>query len=496
MTSRTDDYLAIMERTMRAWAAPPVTAPPAAAQTSYTTPGGPSNPAAAAASSSNSGSVVGVEKSQRVLQFIAQNRNPGTSRAYETGWKGFASYLLREGVSESAITAWDVADYLRERVEVQGVAASTMGGDRAAIADRLKHTPLKDVVHHRVVADMMAVLRTQAAPSRPKQHMSAELMREMLLAHEKAGPSGKANAWLRERDLFLMLIMMMAFLRESEAVALTRKDVLLKKLRVDGKERSVLHVYVARSKTDQAGEGHVVLLGANDADPLCCPVRRFRRYTAVLDEHAKGAETFFPKVDGGAMAAGTPCGIVQRAVREANEEAERQGCGQERWGDPESYGSHSLRRGGVTTARANGVSMLDIQKHGRWKSLTVFSYVGSTAAEQLAVTNSFLAANQAPATVEDQIPSDHAHALRAAAAGSAAKTGRGVKRAAAAVASAAMSVDERVEDELLEAACDQGWRESDEEQSDGEERQKGGRRQPGRGAKKSRSGVKGQNKKH
>ena len=473
MSSRTDDYLAVMERAMRAFAAPPQPALVLSPQPTWPV----ANSAATVERTSSVSSATAPssgEKSTRVLQFIAQNRNPGTSRAYETGWRGFASYLRREGVAEDAISPWDVADYLRERVEVQGVAASTMGGDRAAIADKLKHTPLRDVVQHRVVAEMMAVLRTQAAPSRPKQHMSAELMREMLQTHEAAGPSGRVNAWLKERDLFLMLLMMMAFLRESEAVALTRKDVLLKKLRVDGKEKMVLHVYVQRSKTDQAGEGYVVLLGANDADPLCCPVRRFRRYCKVLDEHAGGADVLFPKVDGGAMAAGTPCGIVQRAVREANEEAARQGCGEERWGDPDAYGSHSLRRGGVTTARANGVSMLDIQKHGRWKSLTVFSYVGTTAAEQLAVTNSFLAANQVePAGGE--VPSDAAHALRAAGAKSG---GRGVKRAAAAVAAAALSVDERVEDGLLEAACDQGWRESDEEEQSDSESQGQRRRSP------------------
>lgn len=472
MSSRMDDYIAIMERAMRAVTAPQ---PAAAASRQIVHVPQPASSAATTPLAPPSG-----DKAQRVLQYIAQNRNPGTSRAYETGWKGFTSYLQREGLSEDAISPWDVADYLRERVEVQGVAAATMGGDRAAIADRLKHTALKDVVHHRVVAEMMAVLRTQAAPSRPKQHMSAELMRELLQTHDAAGPSGKANAWLKERDLFLMLLMMMAFLREGEAVALTRKDVLLKKLRVDGKERLVLHVYVARSKTDQIGAGHVVLLGANDADPLCCPVRRFRRYTKVLDEHAGGAEVLFPKVDGGAMAPGTPCGIVQRAVREANDEAERQGCGAERWGDPDTYGSHSLRRGGVTTARANGVSMLDIQKHGRWKSLTVFSYVGTTPAEQLAVTNSFLAANQAEPQA-DEVPSDDAHALRAA--GSGKKTGRGVKRSAAAVAAAALSVDERVEDQLLDAACDQGWRESDEEEQSDDERPGRERRQPKRSAK-------------
>jgi hypothetical protein len=64
-----------------------------------------------------------------------------------------------------------------------------------------------------------------------------------------------------------------------------------------------------------------------------------------------------------------------------------------RWGEPSTYGSHSLRRAGVTAARQNGVSMLDIQRHGRWKSLVVFAYVRQSAEERLVVTQHFLATN-------------------------------------------------------------------------------------------------------
>ena len=138
------------------------------------------------------------------------------------------------------------------------------------------------------------------------------------------------------------------------------------------------------------------------------------------------------------MAASTPNHVLKKAINRANEAAEQRGLGVLRWGAAEAYGSHSLRRGGVTLARANGVSMLDIQQHGRWKSLTVFAYVGATESERIAVTQSFLsqevrqltiqqaetphaaAAQQAvaaakPARVRrDEKPSDAARALRAA----------------------------------------------------------------------------------
>lgn len=399
-----------------------------------------STPAAAA---SGPRAAQSMTKQQEVLEFIAQNRNIGTSRAYASGWAGFARYLEREGINQKDITEWAVADYLRERVTVHGVAASTMSSDRSAIADKLKHTVHKDIMQSAVVAEMMSVLRTQAAPSKPKQHMSAALMRELIVAHDQAGPSGGANAWLKERDIFLMLLMMMAFLRESEAVALTLNDVELKAVRLaSGATQQVIHVFVARSKTDQAKVGHVVLLGV-DNDATVCPVRRYAIYRAAVAAAGVESEQFFPTVSGTAMSSNTPCGIVQRAVRQANTVAEASGFGANRWGEPESYGSHSLRRGGVTTARANGVSMLDIQKHGRWKSLTVFSYVGTTAEEQLAVTNGFLGTATAVEAPEDEVPSKQSHVMRAAAATSVKTAGkRSRKRRAAAAESESESGSE------------------------------------------------------
>ena len=426
--------------------------------------------AAAATSCSSGGSSGGLSKAEQMRAYISANRNRGTSRAYASGWSGFAQYLAANRLSELSFGAEDVADYLRMRVDDMGVKFSTLSGDRAAISDRVKHTPLAGITNSQLVIDMLAVLKTRAEPSKPKQHVSAELMRELIDLHEAAlqlpTQQGKGPSWLRERDIFLLLVMMMGMLRESEAVALQLRHCKERELLVDGKKRIVLNILIPRSKTDQEGKGQMVLLSEDGANPLCCPVRRYRRYLEARQLAGLQSEWLFALVDGGRMSESTPNHVLKSAIVRANSAAEARQLGPFRWGAPEAYGSHSLRRGGVTLARANGVSMLDIQKHGRWKSLTVFAYVGTTESERVAVTESFLrtveqqqlqqeeeAASAAPKRVIDEEPSEEARALRAAAAPSSTVKGKNSSAAAAAAAAAVASCSESDSDSDGESAA-------------------------------------------
>src|SRR5680860_71028 len=222
----------------------------------------------------------GKSKEDAVLSYIAKNRNKGTSDKYSSAWTMFERYLTKRNKSQADMDEFDIADYLRERVEDQGVAATTMSGDRSAIADRLKNGPLRELCNAKVVSDMMSVLRTVATVSKPKQHMSAELMRELVNAHDARGPTGNEHEWIRERNLFLMLLMMLAFLRQSEAVALLVEDVEVKLLMIGGVPQRVLHVFIARSKTDQARAGHVTLLGAS-SDASFCSIARLERLSLI-----------------------------------------------------------------------------------------------------------------------------------------------------------------------------------------------------------------------
>jgi integrase len=299
------------------------------------------------------------------------------------------------------------------------VAYATVQGDLAAISSRWRFDPQrKAALQSQVIADVMAVLRTRAAPSKAKRHVEAALMRAIIEQHDKssavAGSAASTSSarsgtsWLDARNVLLAQLMMAGMLRESEAVELRVEDVEVKAVSVQGAsgaaadQRTVrtLQVFIAKSKTDKAKEGAVVIIGEDSGNPQLCPVERFLSYRASVQAAGIVSDFLFPSHKGQQLAPTTPCSIVQRLVEAANRVAEQQGRGPAAWGDPMEYGSHSLRRGGVSAARANGVSMLDIQRHGRWKSLTVFSYVGTTVAGQLAVTRAFLSIAQGERVVD------------------------------------------------------------------------------------------------
>ena len=54
--------------------------------------------------------------------------------------------------------------------------------------------------------------------------------------------------------------------------------------------------------------------------------------------------------------------------------------------NPNSYGMHSLRRGGVVAAWGAGVELKKIKAHGRWKSDAVRAYMQATLPIKLSVT--------------------------------------------------------------------------------------------------------------
>ena len=363
-------------------------------------------------------------KSTRMFQWIRENQNSNTRRTYDSGFRGFQSYLQQEGIERSEILPVDIADYLRQRLEQDGVAASTIAGDRAAIADALKYEPnveMRTMHLAPIVCDTMKLCMTKAAQSQPKQHVSAQLMKEIVdyyMLSDKLctnlcliTPSSQVSTqmWMNERNVCLMLVMMTAMLRESEAVALKLEDVFFQEeangvgavselsmsaaaavpfnhVAWVGPKLSQVALMIRQSKTDQRKIGADVLLAVNWAVPNLCPVRRLQHYLVTCQKANIRSEYLFCKADGTQLANSTPCGIVQRVVEELNQWAQTKGEGSEKWGPAQLYGSHSLRRGGVTEARLSGVDMFDIKQHGRWKSMAVYGYVGPTVNEKLGVT--------------------------------------------------------------------------------------------------------------
>ena len=328
-----------------------------------------------------------VSKEVAMQEWVRLNGNPNTRRTYESGWRGFERYLEEERTTLDRLRPCDIADYLRLRFEQGGVAASTIAGDRAAIGDGLKNTAARGMHLDPLVKSAMRICMNKAAQSKPKQHVSAELMRALVQQLD-----AKTDAdWMDHRNVALLLTMMMGMLRESEAVEIRMEDVQVTYAEQaaaasgPGVAESV-RIEIRGSKTDQAKKGASVILAANNDDASMCPVRRLHHYIEARLRAGVITHYLFSKNDGSAMAKSTPCGIVQRMVGEANNIALRTEGVEEKWGAPDVYGSHSLRRGGVTEARASGVEMLEIQRHGRWKSMAVWGYVGPTDTQRMQVT--------------------------------------------------------------------------------------------------------------
>jgi integrase len=175
------------------------------------------------------------------------------------------------------------------------------------------------------------------------------------------------------RDVFMLLLMFVGFLRESEAVGLLHADVWVQNVLETGQE--ALYVVVRKSKTDQYSENATIVIGGCPGNRLC-PVAWYRLHTSKrLD-----SPFMFHKVAKGAgqkLATGTPNHTVKRWLEKIGVSAT-------------GFGSHSLRRGGATAAAKAKVQMHVIKRHGRWASDAVYLYIVDGIEEQLGVSAAVL----------------------------------------------------------------------------------------------------------
>ena len=216
----------------------------------------------------------------------------------------------------------------------------------------------------------MRVARTVAKLT-PSPKVKKPLKTEHLLLIEKITP----RTFVGIRNFFMILLMMVAMLRECEAMALKTADVWLEL--VDGE--LCLFVFVEMSKTDQCRNGHTIVLGASQLASIC-PISWFIIYSfsrdinAVFFFHAKKGSK---KSVESKLSTSTPWHKVKQFISSIGE-------------DPKLYGSHSCRRGGVTAAVANNVNTLLIARHGNWKSDAVFGYISDSISRKLSVSKAIL----------------------------------------------------------------------------------------------------------
>lgn len=284
--------------------------------------------------------------------FATASRAASTWRAYESDWRIFTAWCQTMDLSALPAAPATVAMFLAAEAK-RGTAPSTLNRRLSAI--RLMHLGARVVSPHAAVEiqEVMRGIRRLSTRGVVKKEAAVdEQIKKMVETCDLATFQGR-------RDRALLLLGFAGAMRRSELVAL---DVAHLKLSDEG-----FVVTIAKSKTDQEGQGQTIAIPLVPDSPFC-PV------AAVLDWMGMaGIEqgALFRRVTKGNKLTADRL-TDQSVARIIKRLAGRAGL------IASQYAGHSLRSGFLTSSAQQRASIFKMQAQSRHKSLDVLSgYVRS-----------------------------------------------------------------------------------------------------------------------
>jgi integrase len=276
---------------------------------------------------------------------------PATLRAYKADWAHYAAWCARTGFTPVPAAPATVGAYLAALAESH--APSTLRRRLAAIGKMHRFNDLPwNSAHRDIQEPLRGALRRFGRPARKAAPLTVEMLRQLVSTCD-ASARGR-------RDRALLLFGFIGALRRSELVALNVEDVAV----VAGG----LKLRLARSKTDQTGEG--VEIGLPRGKYVAtCPVQAFVAWQEVA--RRKAGPLFrristAGRIGDAALHPDAVRRILAQRVRMAGLEIE----GFDR------LSPHGLRAGFITEAYGKGVRDDDIMRHTRHRDLrTMRGYV-------------------------------------------------------------------------------------------------------------------------
>lgn len=214
-----------------------------------------------------------------------------------------------------------------------------------------------------LVREVRKTLSRLSAPPKQKAPLTQ--------AHLTAMAANVSPTFKSVRDFFMILVMMVCMLRESEVVMLKPSDVWVQL--VEGAR--CLFVLVETSKTDQCRNGHTIVVAEATHRPIC-PIHCFyalSRFRSPAMPFLFHREDLSPSP----LSKATPNHILKSLLASIGV-------------DPKPYGSHSARRGGVSAAIRNNIDLRLVARHGNWKSDAVFLYISDSLQSKLSVSRAIL----------------------------------------------------------------------------------------------------------
>jgi integrase len=281
---------------------------------------------------------------ERARAYAAEATSSKTRDAYAADWRSFAAWCAQAGLPSLPAPPATVAVYLAHLADA-GRKVSTIERALAGIAYAHRTGGAEWSGSDPALRLVMSGIRRQlgTAPTKKAPVLGSDLL--VLLA--TLGPDLRGV-----RDRALLTLGWFCAARRSETVALRVEDVEF--------TREGMIVHVARSKTDQEGQGRfkgVPFAG----DPAACPVRALRAWldaARIETGPIFRAVTRTGLVSEGALDDRAVARLVKRAAARAGLNAA-------------TLAGHSLRSGFITTAAKRGKSTRAIMDQSGHRSEAV-----------------------------------------------------------------------------------------------------------------------------
>lgn len=287
-------------------------------------------------------------KEEKFAQLMSASLAPNTIRNYMASLKKFTS----KGY-ELPASSQDIIKYVVDRAGTDSYTDINHVLKALRFVHKLNNY-IDPTDNPRLKQIMQGIARKFGkAPKRAKPFTKEDIekIRMCLLGEEEIHSA---------RNLALFLVGFFGALRASELIKIEYRHLTF--------TDEGLKIFLPRSKTDQTNEGHIVYLPRLKG--VLCPVvalENWLRVSKIKDYYV------FPAIIGTVnieidykrhIQMMSFSNLIKRIAKRAG------------LIEPESYSTHSLRRGFATEAAKKGVSLVSIQKHGRWESVrNVINYV-------------------------------------------------------------------------------------------------------------------------
>lgn len=277
--------------------------------------------------------------------------------------------------------AWATTKYAHATIELTISALANWHKSKGLPPGEFVRTP-------QVTELLKTVKKVQGPAGMPtgKLGMPRPLLRLLIGYLAEQGRQDPAKQALYLRDTTWLVMGYFGMLRRSEIIGIRMKDITF--ITKSGAPSHV-DVFIHRSKTDRVGHGATITLTATTKDDIHIYDLIARWHNLMTDLGAQPSGPLFsswdldqwtpsltPLKNGQALAKRLQTYLSQLKNRYTGLRV-----------NPQSYGMHSLRRGGVQAAWLAGVDIEKIKSHGRWRSDAVRAYMQATTDIRLMVTN-------------------------------------------------------------------------------------------------------------